>query len=223
MLRFLILALLLLNALYFFWSQGLLTRLGLAPAAQTEPQHLAQQIRPEVLRLLTLPEQVALLQAPLESPAGSVILPGVCLQVGLFDEGQGAQLRGLLSGWPPGSWRLEPAVEPARWIVYMGQFPSQQDLVKKRAQLAVLNLRWEPLTNPSLMPGLSLGGFETQVAANAALETFSLRGVRTARVVQERVEVRGLLLRLPSTDDVLRARLDQLRPMLAGRSVHPCR
>lgn len=225
MLRFLILALLLLNALYFAWSQGLLTRLGLAPATQTEPQHLAQQIQPEAVRLLTPDEQTALLQAPLKpQPPGVAVLPGVCLQVGLFDEGQGVQLRSLLSAsWPPGSWRLEPAVEPARWIVYMGKFTSLEDLAKKRAQLAALNLRWESLTNPSLVPGLSLGGYETQAAANTALEAFSRRGVRTARVVQERAEVRGLLLRLPATDDALRARLDQLRPMLSGKPVRPCR
>ena len=46
MLRFFVLVLLLANAGYYAWSQGLLLEWGLAPASQSEPQRLAQQIRP---------------------------------------------------------------------------------------------------------------------------------------------------------------------------------
>ena len=49
------LLLLLANAGYFLWSQGLLRDWGLAPAAQTEPQRLAQQIRPELMRIGATP------------------------------------------------------------------------------------------------------------------------------------------------------------------------
>lgn len=56
MLRFLVLALLLLNSAYFAWSHGLLLGLGVAPAQQSEPQRLGQQIRPQDLRLLTAPK-----------------------------------------------------------------------------------------------------------------------------------------------------------------------
>ena len=52
MLRFFVLVLLLANASYYAWSQGLLLEWGLAPAPQAEPQRLAQQIRPEVLRVV---------------------------------------------------------------------------------------------------------------------------------------------------------------------------
>ncbi len=53
MLRFLVLVLALINGVYFAWSQDLLLGLGFAPAQQTEPQRLDQQIKPESLRLLT--------------------------------------------------------------------------------------------------------------------------------------------------------------------------
>lgn len=56
MLRFLVLALALINGVYFAWSQGLLLSLGFAPAQQTEPQRLGQQIKPDALRLLTTQE-----------------------------------------------------------------------------------------------------------------------------------------------------------------------
>lgn len=62
MLRALALALLLANAGYFAWTRGLLADYGLAPAAQSEPQRLTQQIRPEAMRLLT-PEEARQLES----------------------------------------------------------------------------------------------------------------------------------------------------------------
>lgn len=54
--RLLVLLMLLFNGIYFVWSQGLLAGLGWAPAQQTEPQHLSQQIRPQAVRLLSTQE-----------------------------------------------------------------------------------------------------------------------------------------------------------------------
>jgi hypothetical protein len=220
MLRLFVLALVLLNGLYFAWSHGLLRGLGLAPVQQSEPQRLDRQIRPEALHLLTQQE----LGLPEAAPRALVATSTECLQAGLFDEAQGALLRRTLAAsWPAGSWALDAAVEPARWIIYMGKYASSADLDKKRAQLAFLNLKYEPLVNPALALGLSLGGFETQAAANAALEALSQRGVRTARVVEERAEARGLLLRLPGVDDALRTHLEALTPALAGKPLTACR
>ena len=55
------------------------------------------------------------------------------------------------------------------------------------------------------------------------MEALANRGVRTARVVQERTEQRGQRLTLPVVDDTLRARLDELRTPLAGRALRACR
>ena len=52
MLRLIVLLLLLANAAYFAWSQGLLAPWGIAPAQQSEPQRLEQQIKPQALRIL---------------------------------------------------------------------------------------------------------------------------------------------------------------------------
>ena len=68
MLRLLVLMLMLINGTYLAWSQGLLHGLGWAPAAQTEPQRLVQQIKPEALRLLS-PQELA--QAEPSSQAAS--------------------------------------------------------------------------------------------------------------------------------------------------------
>ncbi len=48
---FMLLLLLAANAGYFAWTSGWLRDWGLAPATQAEPQRLAQQIRPEALRI----------------------------------------------------------------------------------------------------------------------------------------------------------------------------
>jgi hypothetical protein len=52
MLRVAVLLLLLANAGYFAWSQGLLRAWGLAPVQASEPQRLEQQIQPQSLRIL---------------------------------------------------------------------------------------------------------------------------------------------------------------------------
>lgn len=220
MLRLTVLVLLLLNGVYFAWSQGFLAGLGFAPAQESEPQRVAQQVRPEALRLLTAKE---LRSTAIEAEPRANGKPDECLQAGLFNETEGEALRSaLVTSWPAGSWALEDATIPARWIVYMGKYASTEDLAKKRAQLAALNLKFEPLTNPALRLGLSLGGFDSKDAASEALDAFARRGVRTARVVQERAEVPGVLLRLPQVNEALRARLDELEPSLAGKSLGPC-
>lgn len=219
MLRLLVLALLMLNGLYFVWSQGFLRAFDFAPAQQSEPQRLEQQVHPEALHVLTPQEQQqaeAVAKVPARAP--------VCLQAGLFDDAQSAALRVALEGaLPNGTWGFESVVEPERWIVYMGKFANAEALVKKRTELASLELNFEPLTNAALEPGLSLGGFETQAQADAALEALTQRGVRTARVVQEHAEVHGTMLKLPAADDALRAQLEGLGSVLAGKSLRRCR
>lgn len=53
MLRIALLVLLLANAGYLAWSQGWMKTLGWAPAVQSESHRLLQQVRPEVLQLLS--------------------------------------------------------------------------------------------------------------------------------------------------------------------------
>ena len=220
MLRLLALTLLLMNGVYFAWAQGFLLAYGFGPVAQSEPQRLAQQIQPQALRVLTAPEQLALSNTATQPASKSA----ACLQAGVFDEAQSARLRAALvsSELSEASWLLEEAVVPGRWIVYMGKFATAEALAKKRSELVNLNLKPQPLTNLALQPGLSLGGFDNQAAANGLLETLGQRGVRTAQVVQEYPPVRGTRLRVPTADDALRAKLDALKPALAGKSWVAC-
>ena len=238
MLRLVLLLLLLANGIYFVWSQGHLRAWNFAPAQQTEPQRLAQQLRPENLRILNAGEASRLEAAPpvvvqaaqgvqAAKPAPAVVatvLPTECYQAGVFDDPQAkAVRRALESVLPAGSWLLESAVEPARWIVYMGKYPNADAVAKKRQELTALNLKLEPLISASLEPGLSLGGYDTQAAANTALANLTKRGVRTAQVVRERTELRGSLLRLAAVDEAMKSKFDEIRPALAGKVLRLCK
>lgn len=105
MLRLLVIALLLLNLGYYAWSHGMLRTYGFAPTPQAEPQRIAQQIQPQLLRVMSGDEaRNAVASRPLE-----------CLQAGIFDEAQAAALRTQLQATlPEGSWLLEDATDPQR-------------------------------------------------------------------------------------------------------------
>ena len=134
------------------------------------------------------------------------------------------RLRGVLEkNLPEGSWSLEGATEPARWIVYMGTYANAEAVARKKQELRQFGVPFEALSKGSLEPGLSLGGHPTQAAANAAMADLSKRGVRTARVVQERAEQRGQMLRLASVDEALRSRLDALKPQLGDKLLRNCK
>jgi hypothetical protein len=216
MLRLIVLVLALANAAYFAWSQGLLASWGIAPAQQSEPQRLEQQIKPQALRVLPVDEARRVELA-------AAVKSAECLQAGPLEEAQLPAVKQVLDAWPVNAWTLEPAVEPPRWIVYMGKYLTVDNVNRKKSELRQMGISFEPLSNPALEPGLSLGGFASQQEATAQMEVLAQRGVRTAKVVQERPEVRGQLLKLPAVDDLVRARLDDLKPALAGKPLRACR
>jgi hypothetical protein len=218
MLRLLILALILINGLFFGWSSGLFRVYGFAPEQQSEPQRVAQQIHPEAVRVLSASEMKAI-----EVQVQADSAPKECLQAGPFDEAQATALRlALEKALPPGAWQLEGTTLTARWIIYMGKYPNAEVLARKRAELATMNLKIEPLNNPALEMGLSLGGFDSLAGANADLARLNLRGIRTARVVQERMESKIWQLKLPGLTEALKTRMDGIKPALANRMLKKC-
>ena len=240
------LLLLLANAGYFAWSHGTLAPYGFAPAAQSEPQRLAQHFRPEALRSLTPLEarqlesktgpasesQPAAASSPTAATTATVVLAAgqetaaatQCLQAGLFSDEQTATLRARLqSTLPTGSWAFESSTEPARWMIYMGKYASADLLAKKRTELRQRNVSFQSLNNPALEPGLSLGNFSAQLDAQTELERIARLGVKTARVIQAQPEVRGQKLKLAAVTPDLRTQLEALKPQLLGKTLQTCR
>jgi len=191
---------------------------GFAPAQQQEPQRLTQQIQPEALRVLT-PAEFKRVEAQVLAD----LVPKECLQAGPFDDAQATALRRTLeTALPTGSWQLESVAVPARWIVYMGKFANAEGLAKKRGELTAMNLVPQGLNNPDLEIGLSLGGFDTQAAAAAELAKLGLRGIRTAKVVQERQEGRQFQLKLPGVTQEMKPRLNDIKPALGAKLLKSC-
>jgi hypothetical protein len=218
MLRLIVLLLLLANALFYAWTQGYLLAWGTGPTQQSEPQRLAQQVRPQAVQVL--PAEAL---RTLESELAQAPRPPECLASPMLAEAEVATLRTVLDSFPPGTWSLEQAVEPARWLVYMGPYPGVEQVARKRAELRQLGVSFEALPNPKLEPGLSLGSHASEAAANQQLAALAARGVRTARVALERPEQRGQRLLLPAVDDTLRPRLEELRGVLNTKPLRPCR
>ena len=240
MLRLAVIVLLLANAGYYAWSQGLLRPLGYAPQEQSEPQRMNQQIRPETLQILKVnpsktssaappgststPTPTAANDSPTPSTTPAASAPAdsaECLQAGVFDDRQAAALRTAAAGLPAGSWTLEPTPIPGRWMVYMGRFDDIETLDRKRAELRARKVDHDR-AGGTLELGLSLGRFASKEAAERELANLGTKGVRTARVVQERAEAPGFTLRLPAVNDALRAQLDVLRTAMAGKTLRAC-
>jgi hypothetical protein len=194
MLRSLVLLLLIANAAYFAWAQGYLASVGLAPSLQTEPQRMQNQIKPEAMRLLT-PADVKNAQA-LSAAANAFATiaapkPAECLQSNPLSAAQITAVRSAAASLPTSTWRIDSVTEPARWIVYMGKYPSTEALNKKKGELRDLGIAFEPLKNASLEPGISLGGYATQAQATQALAQAATRGVRTGKVIQELAQAKS--------------------------------
>lgn len=237
MLRLALIALILANGAYYAWSQGMLKDWGLAPEEQAEPQRMNEQIKPETLQILrvnpgkTSPTSgsspstsapgaadTAGATVPQQAPSSDT---GECLQAGVFDERQAEAVRSAAANLPAGSWALDPTPVPGRWMVYMGRFEDQEALEKKRAELRARKVDHDR-AGGTLEFGLSLGRFSSKEAAERELASLAGRGVRTARVVQERPDAPGFTLRLPAVSETLRPQLDALRPAMAGKTLRTC-
>ena len=164
------------------------------------------------------------------APASATTAPaaaerGECLQAGPFDSAEASAWRRAASVLPQGSWSLERRTTPGRWMVYLGKFADADALGKKRAELRARNVSYDRAGVAALEPGLSLGRFSTEEAADRALAMLERKNgdaVRTARVVVDRPEVVSFQLRLPLVDSALRAQLAPLRPALAGNALQSC-
>lgn len=239
MLRLAFLLLAMANAGYYLWSHGHLTTLGLAPATQSEPQRLEQQIKPEALDILTpvppapavpapapaaapepapatAPVAAAAAETPEPATATAPKGPLTCLQAGGVEERQAEHLRRALAQQPRDQWELIANHQPGRWMVYMGKFPDADFLDRKRAELRALKIDFDR-AGGNLEPGLSLGRFSTEEAATRQLTSFARQGVRTARVVQERPDLTTYTLRLPKASAAFRSEVETL----AGKNLDP--
>ena len=243
MLRALLLLFLVANAVLWAYGQGWLAAVGWSPQDHREPQRLAQQVAPQALRLLppegaaqastdaspalsvppeTLPDEEV--GASATAPAAATTSPTACWQVAGLPAVAGPTLREALArveGLTTADWTLEAQSVPARWIVYLGPFANADAQQQRRNALRTAGVDVRTVTTAGLQPGLALGTYSTQAAAQRAQRDASTRGVRDAKVVQERPESQTWSLRLPAVNNAQRDRVQALSP-LTGQPLQPC-
>lgn len=156
------------------------------------------------------------------APAAPETPATTCWQAGTYTPEQAERLRAALgaTGLSRGSWRIDESRTGGRWVVYMGRYSDDQ-LDRKKDELGQLGVAFRTLP-PPLGPGLALGTYSSEAAAELGLQDVSKKGVRTARVVQERAEASAWTLRLPAITDAQRATVAGLGPALAGKQLQRC-
>lgn len=145
-----------------------------------------------------------------------------CWMAGGFSTAQAEPLRAALTATdlPRGSWQLSETRSGGRWVIYMGRY-SEEQLEKKKAELKALGVSFRSLP-PPMGPGLALGTFSSEEAAEQGLQDIGKKGVRTARVALERAEGSAWTLRLPAITDAQRATVAGLGAALAGKRLQAC-
>jgi hypothetical protein len=248
MLRTLVLILLLVNAAFFAWSQGWLDQVvGVRPGVQHEPQRLALQVNPE--RLVPVPPpprpaQTGSLPADANqvdteaksspesaSDAGAASAPAsapqatICVEAGPFNTSEFPQVEAALRPLlPPNSWQSDAVTVQGLWMVYMGPYADADTMARKLNELKRLKgLNFDEVKTPaSLVPGLSLGRYTSQADADAALATFKLRGIRTARIVNLRQPMDLQLVRVAQANETMQVALAGVK-LPQGKGFVACR
>jgi len=221
MLRTLALVLLLANALLAAALSGLFD----SGTGEREPERLQRQHQPGLVRILGPQAASAALDAASQAAAAaSSASAAVCLEAGPFSAADAATAERSLrdAGLPAGSWQAQHQEDAGAFMVYMGRYADRELLQRKMAELKRMKLEGEDLRNaPELQPGISLGRFDNQPAAQAALAAMTQRGVRTARVITLRQAQSQTMLRVAAADAALRARLAGLQ-LPSGPGFLPC-
>ena len=233
--RFIVAALLIANLAFYAWTQGWLDDvIGVSAESEREPERLARQVHPELIRSLS-PAEVAAGAAGIGAQSGPSGPSGqggevaaACLQAGPFTPAEivpaEVALVAALPAPAAGRYANVRSEQPGVWLVYLGRFANLDAVRQKEEELGRIHVAFEELLEPSeLAPGLSLGRFDSKAAAEAALNRLVQRGLRTGRVAQLVPPGAVHSLRVEHADAALKARLTALAdPLFATRRFEPC-
>ncbi len=211
MLRTLVALLLLVNALFFAWTQGWLDPItGSHANSSREPQRMQLEQQRERLSILS-PQAATALQQP------------VCLEFGPYagDESlRSAQAALERLGLTPVAWQVDTGEQPGVWAVATAKLESREQLSRKEEAFKRLKIDFEPLSGkPDEQPSLLLSRHPSEAAAKAALEgRRPLRGeLRDLRVLQLQAPQPRHLLRLPTANGLLARQISENRE--AGKAL----
>ena len=249
--RALLLALLLVNLVFFAWSQGWMAGAGLGPVTQREPQRLALQIHPEQVQVTPPASASAMPSSPASAPAPAPSAPAstpsapadntsapeaeaaaqtaktVCRQIGPYGAMETDALAQAQAALASAGLRARPhnTPLPAQWMVLLGPFPSQSamratlDQITQQGKVKV----FAPVTDRARYePGISLGVFSNEAAAQDQLQIVRKQGVQGAKVVQRNAGLNRVTLRLPALTPQQLKTLGSVSGQLGGQIVKTC-
>lgn len=232
MLRALVVLLVLANLGFWAWSTGALEIVGLAPVRERDPARLAQQVRPDAVRVLARAEAAAALRAAsASSPGGKPAAASLqCLEAGPFASTAVEAAESVLAAaLPAGSWVRTSKDVAAQYAVVLGPFAGSDAQQKKAEELGRLRVTFEELILPADGAGLgggrrgfALGRYDSRAAAEAALAGFSERGVRTARVAVLREAISESRLRIDNASPTLTEKARAISAAALGSGFAPC-
>jgi hypothetical protein len=233
MLRALVIALMLANLAWWAWHTPLLG-LGGDDSAEHEPQRLARQVNPELIKVLS-PQALepapapaaALASAPAASAPTAEPVVAMCLEAGPLDEAGFTAAKRELQGASVATdgWVDMRREKPASHAVYMGRFPDDEQLQRKREELLRINVPFESYTASTpagLDPGFTLGRYPGNDQAQARLKELQAKGVRTARVVLLTPASTEHTVRVDQASPAQQAALAQTAPASAPARWHAC-
>ena len=233
MLRALVLLLVLVNGVFFAWTQGWIDDIaGVRAVGDREPERLRQQVQPELVQIL--PPQAARAgsapsaqSTPAAAPApaaASAPAPLACLEAGPFSGAEASAAEAAVqAALPEGSWVSLKSTRPGLWMVYLGKFKDRDGLQKREDELRALRVEYDELRGPAdLLPGLSLGRFEERGNAVNAMEKFSRSGIRGAKVIEVRTPANSVMLRVDKAAPALAVQVAALSSAALGKGFGPC-
>ncbi|MEY4507839.1 MAG: hypothetical protein RL297_2417 [Pseudomonadota bacterium] len=226
MLRWVLLVLVLANTVFFSWSQGFWAAQGWAPARTNEPERLQQEVQAQAIRLLNSSKDPAepLPAGPTPTDTTTPSEPASCWWVPGLNPNQANTVRQAMEtlSLPASAWSLIENRSNGRWIVYWGKFEQAEVMAQRKATLRQLKIDYREVTQTRWAPGLALGTFSSEAAAKEALSNVQGRGVRSARVVQERPESITWALRLPAVTETEREMVLGVADTWADKTLLAC-
>jgi hypothetical protein len=219
--RTLFFLLVLANVAFFAWS-----RFAGAPDAGGDPLPMVRQIEPEKLRIISPADLPAapVAQKPAPPPPPPAPPPIACLEWGSFSVADAPRAEKALEPLALGARLAVRREETVSWWVFIPPQGSQQDALKRTAELKALGVndyfivqeegdhRW----------AVSLGVFRSAEAAQARLAALRGQGVRSAEVGPRETVVARIWYQVTSVDAPLQARLRDLARELEGSELKEC-
>lgn len=168
------------------------------------------------------PPATAVTEAAASAPAAGAL---VCLETEPLPPAtmDGAE-QALAAVLPGRSWIRASRETSALYAVVIGPMSSRESMLNKREELGRIRIGGEEVRlTPNGGPALALGRYDSQAGAQAGLQSFSQRGVKTARVVALRQPLVEMRLRVEGLNTEQADALRALKaPALGAAGLVPC-